>query len=446
MAIKKYTNFEQIDIRVENEGKFLQPEDLFIVSKEESEISEFGDCKYDIMEVSVYDVNNNLLPHKSGKNVSYIKSGDIKNYVYNVTNKGGQKELAIDAERLLSDIGFKNGILKINLNFVRNRVGSDNAYTRVWIQEISPSREEIRILPLKTKDESINNITKKEFENLLKLNKDFKLYKKYILDSLDSFGNEYLSMINDGMVNKFGNEFFKLLKKDFGISSFEDFRNRIFDNFKTSVTYYLTNRYYDIEQSNFGKQLAEKTFEDCERYDYSMISMEVEKILYKCVSKEIKTLKRRKVEYQPLPQEFSVVQLNKSVQDNLSTFEIPITNRRDVYNPELVEIRRGTPSTAITPIPTPIESPVVVIRPIEPDIIPGPPYRPTTPPIVEPDPIQPPISIQYPPLPVIREPEPAPPYIPPTSGGGGSGGNPSTRTPSDGREVRGEDAVGQITQ
>jgi uncharacterized Zn ribbon protein len=121
MAISKYTNIEQINNRLENEGQFLKPEDLFIVSKEESEISEFGDSKYDAMEVSVYDVNNNLLPQKSGKNVAYIKSGDIKNYIYNVVNKGGQKELAIDAEKLLNELGFANCILKVNIYFVRNR-------------------------------------------------------------------------------------------------------------------------------------------------------------------------------------------------------------------------------------------------------------------------------------------------------------------------------------
>jgi hypothetical protein len=133
MSIKKYTNFEQIDGNVDNKGKFLQAEDLFIVSKNEIEETDFGECKYDVMEVSVYDINSNLLPHKTGNNVAYIKTGDIKNYMYNVTNKGGQKELAIDIEKLLSDLGFTNGILKVNINFVRNRVGTDNELERTWI-------------------------------------------------------------------------------------------------------------------------------------------------------------------------------------------------------------------------------------------------------------------------------------------------------------------------
>lgn len=418
MAITKYTNIEQINNRLENEGQFLKPEDLFIVSKEESEISEFGDSKYDVMEISVYDVNNNLLPQKSGNKVAYIKGGDIKNYIYNITNKGGQKELAIDAEKLLNTLGFSNGILKVNINFVRNRVGNDDQYQRIWIQEISATREEIRILPLKVKDTNLTKKVAEEFSRTLNQDKDFKLVKKWILDSLDSFGIEYLSKINDAMVSKFGNDFFNTIRKDFGISSFDAFKDRIFENFKTSVTYYLSNKYYDIEQSNFGRQLAVPTFDDSERYDFSMIKMEIEKILYKCVSSQIKTLKRRNVEYQTLPQEFSVVQLQKSVQNNLSSFEVPTVTARDIFSPRLAQLRREE-NLAVTPIPTPVSNPIVSIRNLEPDILPGRPFRPDNPIVVEPDPITLPIETPTTPITVIREPEPGPPSGPGGSGGGG---------------------------
>jgi hypothetical protein len=152
-----------------------------------------------------------------------------------------------------------------------------------------------------------------------------------------------------------------------------------------------------------------------------MIKMEIENILYKCVSSQIKTLKRRNVEYQILPQEFSVVQLQKSVQDNLTSFEVPTVHAKDVYSPKLAQLRREE-SLAVTP--TPIQSPRITIRSLEPDIPPGPPYRPDNPPMVEPDPIQLPIDVP-PTNPIVRNPEPEPPLIvdpilPP--GGGGSGG------------------------
>ena len=73
MSIRKYTNFDSINSNSTNEGQFLLAEDLFIVTKNEKQETEFGECKYDVMEVSVYDINNILLPQKSGKNVAYIK-------------------------------------------------------------------------------------------------------------------------------------------------------------------------------------------------------------------------------------------------------------------------------------------------------------------------------------------------------------------------------------
>ena len=178
MSITKYTNFEQIDSRKENKGEFLLKDDLLIVSKTEIEEADFGDCKHDVMEVSIYDVNNVLLPNKTGNNVAYIKPNDIKNYMYDIVNAGGQKELAINVEKLLNDLGYSNGILKVNLNFVRNKIGTDNNLTRVWIQEISPSREEVRIVPLKTNNGNINQNTNQEFKNIHNLSKDFKYYKK----------------------------------------------------------------------------------------------------------------------------------------------------------------------------------------------------------------------------------------------------------------------------
>jgi hypothetical protein len=412
MSIKKYTNFEQIDSKVENKGQFLQKDDLFIVSKTEIEETDFGDCKYDVMEVSVYDVNSNLLPNKSGNNVAYVKTGDIKNYLYNLTNKGGQKELAIDAEKLLKELGFTNGILKLNLNFVRNKVGTDDSLTRVWIHEISPSREEIRILPLKTKDATINELTNKEFKNVHNLSKDFKYYKKNILDSLDTFEFNSLSTIDDALVNQFGNDFKSTLKKDFGLSDLDAFRDKIFRDFKDSITYWVSNKYYDVTQSNFGKP-SEVRFIECDQYDFNLLLSEIRNILNNCISANTKTLKRRVVNYKEVPQEFAVVELRKQIADNLERFQTRVEIKRNVYSPERVDVTvRG-----VRDLP-PIVKTIDNIIPIETAVI----VEPTPPPIIpkpEPEPEPKPQ-----PLP---EPTPTPTIEPPvySSGGGGGGGSRS---------------------
>ena len=431
MSIKKYTNIDNINNNSENAGQFLQTEDLFIVSQNQIEDTDFGDCKYDVMEVSVYDINNNLLPQKNGNNVAYIKTGDIKNYMYSLTNKGGQKELAIDIEKLLNDLGFTNGILKVNVNFVRNKVGSDNELTKVWVHEISPSRTEIRILPLKTKNSNINNITNKEFTNINNLNKDFKYYKKNILDSLDSFEVTYLESITSLMVNRFGKDFESILRKDFGLSNFSAFKKRIFLDFKTSVAYWLTNKEYIISESNYGKPSIIR-FEDCEQYEFSKLKLEIQNILRNCIDYNTKTLNRRSINIKVLPKEFEITELKKEIKDLVGNIVINDSKVRNVYNPQNIKLDvkgvsvKETP-TQITPAPIikilPIETPIKIVTPIDFE-----PIRVIKPlPIdFEPIEVQPievqPIKIIEPPL----EPQPTPieDIIPtPSYGGGGGGGS-----------------------
>ena len=333
MSIKKYTNIEGINNKTDNEGQYLQSDDLFIVTKKEIETTEFGSSKYDIMEVSVYDVNNTLLPQKSGNNVAYIKTNDIKNYMYQITNKAGQKELAINIEKLLNELGFVNGVLKVNINFVRYKIGSENELERVWIEEVSPSREEIRIIPLKTKFTNINSKTNQQLVNLQAQNKDFKYYKSSILDSLDSFENTFLEKIDASLETKYGKDFFSVIKKDFGLSNFAKSRTKIFTDFKTSIEYYLTNKYYDVTDSRFGKN-SDMRFEDDDVYDFNSMLVEMDVILNNCVSSNLQFLKRRELDLKVLPKEFSITELQKEIKNNLDSFNTYSETKRNVYSPD----------------------------------------------------------------------------------------------------------------
>lgn len=332
MSIKKYTNIEDINNKSSNEGQFLQKDDLFIVSKNEIETTDFGSCKYDVMEVSVYDISNNLLPQKSGNNISYIKTDDIKNYLYEITNKGGQKELAINIEKLLKDIGYTNGILKVNINFVKYKVGSEDTLERVWIQEISPSREEIRILPLKTKFKNINTKTKKEFKDLTVLNTEFKYSKNTLLNTINSFENTFLEKIDSALETKFGKDFFNTLKKDFGLTKFSDLRTKIYRDFKISVDYYLNNKAYNIKEQNYGKSSNIK-FESCDLYDFNQMLSEIRTILFNCVDFNLQSLKRRNIETKQLPKEFAITELKKQIQNNLESFSTFAETKVNVYSP-----------------------------------------------------------------------------------------------------------------
>ena len=328
MSIQNYSNIDNINLRKETEGKILSDKELLIISKGEKEIIKFGENFDDLMEVSLYDINNNLLPQKSGNNVAYIKSGDIKNYIYNVSNKTGQQEIAINAEKLLNDLGFTNGIFKLNINFVRNKIGSENVLTRVWVQEISPSREEIRIIPLKTSDTIINTKTNRQFKNLKKLNKDFATVKSNILKSLDTFVSNaaIYTKIDDYIVAKFGKDYITTLAKDFGITAttFENKKKEIITNFQLSVKNYLSNKEWDILTTTFGKTITDTTkiFVDSEIYDTETILNTINVILSKCIEKTFKDIKVREIKLESLELQFQDAKLNVVTQDSLGDFKI----------------------------------------------------------------------------------------------------------------------------
>jgi hypothetical protein len=340
------------------------------------------------MEVSVYDVNNNLLPHANGNTVAFIKSGDIKNYLYNISKPnvalGGAvatQELAINIEKLLNHLGFSNGILKVNINFTRNRIGSDDVNNRAWIQEISATRQEIRIVPLQTKDTKINELNESGFEKLKNLNKDFKYYKRAILNNLTSFQNSFNDTVNTYLETKFGKEFFSILAKDFGITRFAEFRTRIYEDFKVAVGYYLTNKYYNINDSNFGKP-SEIRFDDYEQYDFKTIISEIEHILFECINFNSSSLKRRSIDTHGVPKEFKIVELAKQSKNNMENFATITDIKRNVYQPDKVDIKFDDPKY-VTPMvevvhadTSPTKEPIVITPPpkIKTPIIPDSPY------------------------------------------------------------------------
>ena len=358
MAITLYTNFDNINKRIDSEGKYILDKDFNVISKNEIENVDFGECGTDVMEVSIYDINNNLLPQKSGQNVAYIKSGDIKNYLYKISrpnkalaNGEAQLEIAIDAKKLLNDLGYENGILKLNINFVRNRVGTENKVRRAWIQEISPSRQEIRILPLKTNNRFFDELNKNELFKLKNLNKDFKFYKKSILDSINKFENLFTNKIDDAIISKYGNDFLNLAKKDFGLKNFSDLKKAIIEDFKQSVDHYLSNRAYDISKTNFGLP-TEVRFIDCEQYDFEPIIAEIQNILNTCVKYNLQFLKRREISVRNIPKEFKAVDLTPDIV-NITNVVPPPVEQTTVYQPaeSVVEtpINNGQQTVKVVP-------------------------------------------------------------------------------------------------
>ena len=101
----------------------------------------FGLSKTDAIEFIIYDVNNNQLPQQSANNqlVRYVPltNTNIKDYFLIASNTVLQKnklpaEYFIDAERLIKEAGYNNGIFKTQITLVNHRAGSNKPYDKLY--------------------------------------------------------------------------------------------------------------------------------------------------------------------------------------------------------------------------------------------------------------------------------------------------------------------------
>jgi hypothetical protein len=139
---------------INNKGYVINPTDRKIFQDGDLQ-SFFGFSKTDAIEFIIYDINDNQLPQSNGELVRYIPLSTENINDYFLIPEGTifqkyqlPKEYFIDVERLLGEAGYTNGIFKTQITLLNKRIGSDSKFDKLWIQEISPSRTEVRLLPL----------------------------------------------------------------------------------------------------------------------------------------------------------------------------------------------------------------------------------------------------------------------------------------------------------
>ena len=140
---------------INNKGYTINSNDRKIFEQGDLQ-SFFGFSQNDAIEFIIYDINNNQLPQRDGSLVRYVPltNQNINDYFLIQEGTLFQKyklpgEYFIDAERLLSEAGYTNGIFKTQITLINKRAGSEKTYDKLWINEISPSRTEVRLYPLK---------------------------------------------------------------------------------------------------------------------------------------------------------------------------------------------------------------------------------------------------------------------------------------------------------
>jgi hypothetical protein len=257
---------------VDSKGYRIDSKDREIFEREDLQ-SFFGLSDSDAIEFILYDANDNQLPQSNYGMARYIPltTKNIGDYFLIAEGTLFQafyfpNEYFIDIERLIKEAGYDNGIFKTQVTLINKRVGSDSKYDKLWISEISPSRTEVRLLPLKRK-ETINT---ELFERYGIFLKDGEFREDTIAYAINFIEQINPSLISSFIKSKYGTEWFDKMRAEFKIQTFETFVTNVHNKFMQSALYEFTNRISDLRDLNYGKpkqskpklQLSKTTIKD----------------------------------------------------------------------------------------------------------------------------------------------------------------------------------------
>lgn len=248
MAIK---NIKEI---INNKGYVIDPRDRKIFEDGDLQ-SFFGFSNTDAIEFIIYDINDNQLPQLNGELVRYINLTDENIRDYFLIPEGTliqqnslPTEYFIDVERLLQEAGYSNGIFKTQVSLINKRAGSNREFDKLWIQEISPSRNEIRLFPLKKGIET-NRELKERFEIFVRGSQFRDDVIQIAFELIEQLSPENISSF---LRDKYGEKWLKKFINEFKIKDLELFSTQIHESFVKSATYEFTNRHSKIGTSEYG--------------------------------------------------------------------------------------------------------------------------------------------------------------------------------------------------
>lgn len=248
------SNFKDI---ITNKAYLINSKDREIFEKGDYQ-SFFGLSKTDAIEFIIYDVNNNQLPQQSADNqlVRYVPltNTNIKDYFLIASNTVLQKnklpaEYFIDAERLIKEAGYNNGIFKTQITLVNHRAGSNKPFDKLWIQEISPSRKEIRLQPL-AKGVEANAELKKRYDIFVYDNSFREDTQPFIDTILAKIKPEDISNI---ILNKYTSTWLTRMKTEYALSNFSTFVTNTHSKFLEACKYEFSNKESNVASPDYGK-------------------------------------------------------------------------------------------------------------------------------------------------------------------------------------------------
>lgn len=274
-------------IKYKNIDELLQKKDVYLAQEIDSDqlklISKgFIPTKFniginDVLEFVLYDISNNVLPQESFGNARYIKGDSIKNYLLASNNpsdavyEGGG--FVVDIKKLIKEAGYNTGYYRVQINFINNRVGSDYPTDKMWIQEISSTRLEMRLLPFNNFNESnpieldVKNDLNQSYDSFVlgKFSGDEVYAEIYnILDSIKAsdVANIMKTVLTQATIEKLSQEFNIL-------GGFDLFYSRVLEDMKSSVINELLYRNSTIGSNDFGRPISDTIRNKISQKDYN---------------------------------------------------------------------------------------------------------------------------------------------------------------------------------
>ena len=159
----------------------------------------------------------------------------------------------------IKEAGYSNGIFKTQVTLLNRRVGSEeSSEDKLWIHEISPSRTEIRVVPLKNTVRPNKDLVKRY--NLFVENGNFRddtiYYVRNFIEGIDIL-NVVDSFIRSKGRIKDGRRYQRLIQKEFKVGSFDKLLNDIKDRYIESMNYFIEGSEWNITSNKYGKQKGE---------------------------------------------------------------------------------------------------------------------------------------------------------------------------------------------
>ena len=249
MAIK---TFKEI---IDDKGYRISSKDRAIFAEGTLQ-SFFGFTDSDMIEFILYDVNDNQLPQgEFGELIRYIpmNSENIKDYFLIADGTKFQAfqfptEYFIDAERLINEAGYDNGIFKTQITLLNKRVGYESPNEKLWIKEISPSRTEVKLLPLRNDVADKTDLLQRF--GVMVNGRDF---REDIVPYIPKFIESITPTSIDSFIKKiYTKQWYEKMVAEFGIAGFDRLMTKIHSKFNEAMFNEFSNRYSSINSNNYG--------------------------------------------------------------------------------------------------------------------------------------------------------------------------------------------------